>query len=374
MAFLVTGATGIVGCELVSALLTDPDGTPVYALVRGTPAVAAAKEAWLRRWVGEPPDGRLTIVVGDCELEGLGLSDQVRRHIEQHVTGILHAAANTDFEQAPEKAFAANVVGTRNALTLAQRLRHIKRFGFVSTAYVAGTRSGVILEDSVPAVGFDNEYECSKAAAESEVLASGLPAAAYRLGIIVGRATDGVVSRMGGAIYQLMRLVHHGLIAIYPAAEGQTMDILPVDFAAQAVSHLFRRPEAINPIYHVCAGRSAAVTTTEFFAALAEALAQADPGRTTQGFPEPAGAPAAAFRAFRKTVELVGHPRLRAVVRQLDRFARPVEVPKQFDTQAFERDLAGSGCSLPAFRAYFPRVVAHAVRNDFRVTRRVWDA
>ena len=374
MAILVTGATGIVGCELVAALLNIPGGPSVHALVRGDVATAAAKERWLRNRLGNSADGRLIVEVGDCEIEGFGLSSEAHRRVEKEVTGILHAAANTAFDLSPDKAFAANVLGTRNALNLARSLRHLERFGFVSSAYIAGTRSGVILEDGACLdAGFDNEYERSKATAESEVLASGLPAATYRLGIVVGRATDGVVSRMTGGAYLLMRLVQDGLIALYPSGEGQTVDMLPVDFASSAVVHLFCSARPASSIYHVCAGRNGAITTTEFFATLVEALCAADPQWTTQGYPSPTGAPVEALRAFRKTVELVGHPRLKAVVRRVDQCVRPVEVAKSFDTRAFTEGLTGSGLSLPLFSAYFPRVVAHAVRNNFRVTRQPWE-
>jgi hypothetical protein len=160
---------------------------------------------------------------------------------------------------------------------------------------------------------------------------------------------------------------------MYPAAEGQTMDVVPVDFASRAVVHLFCRARPTSSIYHVCAGRGHAITTTEFFTAVVEALTCFDPDWTAQGFPAPAGAPVEAFQAFRRTVELVGHPRLKAVVRRVDQCARPVEVPKYFDTREFTQHLAGSDLALPLFGTYFPRVVAHALRNGFRVTRRPWD-
>ncbi len=373
MAILISGATGIVGCELVAALLRVPAGPAVYVLVRGDRAAVAAKERWLRGWLGPAADDRLVVEFGDCAIEGFGVSGETRRRIAREVTAILHAAANTSFDLSASEAFATNVVGTRNAMTLARSVRHLERFGFLSSAYIAGPRSGVILEDAARTdMAFDNEYERSKATAETEVLASGLPAVAYRLSIVLGRSTDGVVSRLNGGPYLLMRLLHDGLIGMYPAAEGQTADMLPVDFVARAVTYLFCDAGLTRPIYHVCAGREA-ITTTDFYTLLLEALAHCDPDWTAQGFPAPLGAPLAAVRAFRDTVELVAHSRLRAVVRRVDQCMRPLDVPKTFDTRGFTHDLAPSGLAPPSFRSYFPRVVGYAARNHFRMRPLPWE-
>jgi nucleoside-diphosphate-sugar epimerase len=374
MAILVTGATGIVGCELVAALLAMPSRPRIHAVVRGDGAMVAEKERWLRAWVGNPPEDRLVVEAGDCEVEGFALSSKARARIESDVTSVLHAAASTEFDMSADQAFAANVLSTRHAVALARRLPRLERFGFVSSAYIAGARSGVILEDAARLdARFDNEYQRSKALAETEVLASGLPAVSYRLGIVVGRAADGVTSRTTGAPYLLMRLVHEGLMALYPSGDGQTVDMLPVDFAADAVAHLFCTPRPTRPILHVCAGRDGAITTSEFFVGLVDALGTIDPQWRAQGLPMPTGAPLEALRAFRKTVDLVANPRLKAIARRVDRCIRAVELPKVFDTEAFTASLQGSGLSRPSFRSYFPRVVAHAAANGFRPTRRPWD-
>ena len=372
MAILVTGATGIVGCELVSALLAEPGNQRVYTVVRGDAAALAQKERWLREWVGNPGEERLVVEAGDCEVEGFGLSSDARARIERDVTGVVHSAASTAFDMSADEAFIANVLSTRHALGVAKGLRNLERFGFVSSAYIAGARSGRILEDGAQLDGkFDNEYTRSKAFAETEVLASGLPAVAYRLGIVLGRESDGVASRTTGGPYLLMRLVHEGLIALYPAGEGQTVDLLPVDFAARAIAHLFCSPQT-RPIFHVCAG-DAAIATGDFFVAIVEALRELDPQWRAQGLPMPIGAPVEALREFRKAIDLVANPRLQKMVRRMDQCVKPVELAKRFDTTAFEAAMEGSGLCLPAFNAYFPRVVAHAARNGFRPTRRPWD-
>jgi nucleoside-diphosphate-sugar epimerase len=353
--YLVTGATGIVGSELVRTLLAAPDAPSVRVLLRGSADELARKGRWLSAWVGAPVE----VISGDVTrpLDDAGLRE---------VTGVLHAAAATDFEQDPDAAHLQNVIGTRNVLELARRLPRCSRVGLISTAYVAGTRSGLIAEDQLDAGGrFFSEYERSKAVAESEARAAGLPLAVYRLGIIVGRRSDGNIARMT-TVYPVWRLAHQGMVPMVPGDPSQPLDLCPVDFAAQALVHLFHQRFEAGATYHVCAGARRSFTLGEFFPVLHSCLAQADPGWARHGYPMPVPVSPEAYEAFVATADLVANPRFQMIVRIVRSFTRPLESPKWFDTRRFDAALEGSGLELEHARVYLPTLVRRAVEWRFR--------
>src|SRR5688500_5844418 len=148
----VTGATGLVGREVVGQLLASPKVARVHVLVRG--------EATGLPFTACP-------VQGDVRLDGLGIVPEARARLAREVTTVVHLAANTSFSQTLDEARATNTEGTRRLLELSGDWPHVSRWVYVSTAFVAGLRTGTIAEnDGCPAAGWANAYEQSKAEAE----------------------------------------------------------------------------------------------------------------------------------------------------------------------------------------------------------------
>jgi nucleoside-diphosphate-sugar epimerase len=354
--WLITGATGIVGSELVRALVRAPDAPALKLLARGD---LVPKKRWLSEWVGAPVE----LLAGDVTqpIDGAGLDD---------VTAIVHAAAATDFEQPADEADRQNLIGTRNVLELARRLPRCQRIGLVSTAYVAGARRGRIGEDDLDlTVRFTSEYERSKAMAEAEARRSGLPVAIYRLGIVVGRRSDGHIARMT-TVYPVWRLVYQGMVPMVPGDPDQPLDLAPVDFVAEAIVHLMRHFSPTT--YHVCAGPERSFTLGELFPALLEAIVAAEPSWARHGYLAPAAVPPEAYQTFVDSVDLVANPRLQMIARIVRSFTRPLEAPKWFDTTRFASALEGSGLELQHARAWLGTLVAHALAVRFRARR--WEA
>lgn len=341
-AVLITGANGIVGSELARTLAREPDPPELRLLVRADDAdELAAKSAWLRGWIGSAR-ARVEILRGDVTRPDLGLDAGALASLLDGVTGVIHAAASTSFHQTEEQGERGNVVATRNVLDLARRCRRLERFGLVSTVYVAGCRTGDVREDELDlARGYSNEYERSKARAEIEALRADLPVAIYRLGIVVGRRGDGRISRMTG-LYPVWRIFHQGLLSVLPGDMEQPIDLLPLDFAADATAHLFLRAFAPGARYHVTAGPARSMAMRELFAFAADVFGEHDPDWARRGYPLPASVDHDAFDAFADTTELVAHVSLRSVVRQLRTFAKQLAYPKRFDTSRLDAALAPS--------------------------------
>ena len=246
MSVLLTGATGFVGTEVLARLLRD--GEDVVALVRDERRLDPVLGAHVRA------------VRGDLVAPELSVPDDI--------TAIVHCAASVSFALPLDEARAINVEGTRAMLDLAERLG-VERFVHVSTAYVAGRHRGRFGEDDLW-VGqeFRNSYERSKAEAEQLVHDRDLPSVVVRPSIVMGDSRTGWTPAFN-VLYWPLRAYARGLLTHVPAAPDARVDIVPVDYVADAIVHVLReRPEA-RGVINATAGDDA--VTVERLAELAAA-------------------------------------------------------------------------------------------------------
>jgi thioester reductase-like protein len=168
---LVTGATGFIGRHLVLGLLDR--GFRVFALTRaanGSPAgdrLAGALQSAHGRPLSEQFRSRLEPLEGDLVKPDLGLHESTKRRLAAEVTQVFHCGGDTRFFPKDRAAYrAVHLDGPLNLLRTIDQGRGV-RFHHVSTAYVAGRRSGTAFEDEL-AVGqsFRNPYERIKLEAE----------------------------------------------------------------------------------------------------------------------------------------------------------------------------------------------------------------
>jgi nucleoside-diphosphate-sugar epimerase len=367
---LLTGGTGIVGAEVVRELLRRPDPPELLALMRGTPDEIEAKTRWLGGWAGLPADraSRLQVLRGDMTQPDLGLSAPALKRAHS-VTAVLHAGAVTRFDQTRDQALLNNLHSTRQVLAFARRCPRVDRIGLVSTAFVAGRRQGVIRESELDlAADFNNEYEHSKALAEHEARLAmrDLPIAIYRLSVVVGRRTDGHISRLSG-IYPVLRLFHEGLLAMFPGGGEQHIDLIPSDYAAAAMCYLLADAFVAGSTYQLCTGPDRSFTSGELFPAIDAYLARADPAWRRRGQQLPLPVSAEAFRHFVGIVNLTGNPRLRQIVEQTRTITRLLEAPKSFHTQVLDHALrAVPALTLGHAREWLEPSIAWAVKSGWK--------
>jgi thioester reductase-like protein len=264
---LLTGATGFVGMEILARFLERTDRR-IYTLVRARDEEEAGERlrSTLATLFGRS-DGyaeRVVAVPGDIEAEGLGLRKESLEHLAEQVTGIIHSAASVSFALPLEEAREINVDGTGRLLEFAELCRDrggLERFSYVSTAYVAGTHAGEFREDQLE-VGqdFRNAYERSKFEAERLVRSySGrLPIQIFRPSIVVGERSTGWTASFN-VLYAPLKAFARGAYFALPVRRTAPVDVVPVDYVADAVFELSSRPVGAEDeeTYHLVAGRQA---------------------------------------------------------------------------------------------------------------------
>lgn len=267
-AVLLTGATGFLGMELLARYLERGERT-VYALVRADDDAAAT--ARLLATVREVLPGaeryadRLVAVRGDVATPGLGLTDAQRDALAERVTEIVHSAASVEFTLPLEEARAINVEGTRRMLDLAQLAQQrggLRRFSHVSTAYVAGTHGGLFGEDDHD-LGQEhrNTYERTKWEAEGMVRAHAalLPVQIFRPSIVVGERDTGWTPAFNVIYAPLKAFARGATTPVMPARRASPVDVVPVDYVADAIHALAGGGVASEPglTYSLAAGPQA---------------------------------------------------------------------------------------------------------------------
>ncbi|MEU4342775.1 SDR family oxidoreductase [Nocardia sp. NPDC023852] len=223
---LVTGATGLVGAEVVARLA---------AASRPVAAVLHSKARIVRNDGTEIGAG--TAVAGDIRAPGFGLSDRDRNDLAERVGMIVHCAATTAFDASETEYDELNVRGAANAIALARQwdvpLVH------VSTAYVCGMRGGIIAEDELDlGQSFGNGYERGKFRAEQLVRAAseqGVRSAVVRPGIVTGASDTGVIREYKN-LYTVVKLMVEGKLRSLPGRYDATLSLAPVDHVADVVA------------------------------------------------------------------------------------------------------------------------------------------
>lgn len=368
VAFL-TGATGTIGRELVARLLHDTDFEVVLLLhERG---VGQDRSALLRD-IWSLPNGmgyaeRVRLLVGDVTRPDLGLPEEEYRELCRTITYLVHSAATTRFDLPLAEARRINLMGTEQVIRLACQCARLDRFGFLSTAYVAGKRIGTIGEgERRHDAGFVNSYEQSKYEAEARIeeVHADLPIAVYRLSTVLGDSGTGRVAHFT-APHQALRMMHLGLVAMLPGSPEDWVDLIPADYAATVLTRLFLCRFAPGQVFHITAPERKAYTLGEIMDESYRVLGDLDPGWARRRYPKPAIVPLDAFELFVRSAEEANNPIMQGVMLALRHFAHQLAYPKRFDRTAVLGHIPDYDERLPDVRSYYGDVVRYCLRTDW---------
>ena len=264
-AVLLTGATGFVGMELLARYLERTE-RPIVALVRATNDAAArarvdAVLANLFGARGRRYERRVDAVAADLLAPRLGLAPARSEVLAERVSTIVHSAASISFTLPLAEARAINLEGTRRMLDfarLATARGGLERYGHVSTAYVSGTHDGAFAEcDLEVGQRFHNSYEQSKFEAERLVRAcEELPFTILRPSIVVGDRRSGWTAAFN-VLYWPLRAFSRGLFTAVPGIPAAPVDVVSIDYVADAIYALCEDCGRIGETYNLTAGANA---------------------------------------------------------------------------------------------------------------------
>jgi NAD(P)-dependent dehydrogenase (short-subunit alcohol dehydrogenase family) len=361
MNYFVTGATGFIGHNLVQRLL-QREGT-VYALVR---AGSRGRLEELRTASG--PDGaRVVPIDGDLTQPGLGVSEEDLLTLRGDVDHFFHLAAIYDMTAGAEAQEVANVEGTRHAVELAGAIE-AGCFHQISSIAAAGLYRGEWREDMFEEAERLDTHPYFRTKHESERVVREecrRPWRVYRPGIVVGDSRTGETDKVDGPYYffKLLQRARRVLPAWLPTigVEGGEINIVPVDFVADAIDHIAHQPGLDGQAFHLTdPAPKTAGEAINLFARAADAPRAAL--RLEPGLTEPAtGLVKTGLRFF--------PPAKRVAKAALGELGIPagilayVNYPTSFDSTNARRALEGTGIAVPPLETYADRVWDYWERN-----------
>lgn len=346
-----TGFPGFIGKRLVSRLATQDPSMELAFLVQAKMREAA--EATLAQLDVEHPGiaDRSTILVGDITQKYLGLDHAVYEAETAKITHVWHLAAIYDLAVPEAIAYQVNVVGTANVLDLCEDCDNLVRHDYVSTCYVSGLRTGLILESELDeGQAFKNHYESTKAWAEIEVRRRQhrLPICIHRPAIVVGDSRTGETDKYDGP-YFFMTLLSRlpSWLPVPNVGDGVSrLNLVTVDFLVDAMAALGANPDALGETVQLA--DPSPYTADEIVSAVQELLGHRRPiGRLPVSLVQRA----LGIDAFRT---LVGVP-----AEAVTYFSHPVE----YDTTNQRRLLADTDVRCPDLMSVLPTLLDYVQAN-----------
>ena len=279
MAIFLTGATGYIGAHVAANLLNE-HGASLNVLVRGKDPQEAALRLWQAMQLHmefprfyEHLQTKIRIFPGDITFTQFGLNRDDYDRLIHTTDSVVHCAASLN-RKSEKSCLNVNLRGTLEVLQLARHSHYyhgLRRFSNVSTVAVAGKRQNeIVTEDR--ALDWERSdydpYARTKKFCEHMVreLLPEVPLTIFRPSIVLGdsRYADTTQFDMVKAFVFLAGL------PVLPFRPTDQIDIVNVDFVADAIATLHQKDTPQFDTYHLSSGR-ASQTFRELTTALAAA-------------------------------------------------------------------------------------------------------
>jgi thioester reductase-like protein len=345
---LITGFPGFIARRLVARLVQDDPELRITALIQESMAEPA------RRAADACGDGRVELIAGDIGERRLGLSEQDWSRLAGSVGEVHHLAAIYDLAVPFDLAQRVNVEGTGNVLDFCRACKDFRQLHYVSTAYVAGNRTGVVYEHELfLGQKHKNHYEATKFQAEVWVREEmhRIPTTIYRPAIVVGDSRTGETQKFDGPYY-LLRTISRAVRSHTPIPQFGRADapfnVVPVDFVVDALATIARDPAAVGETLHLVDPDP--LTAKELTQLLSREYAGREPRLRV-----PAALVRESLRAKPMRELFSGAPRESIVY--LNHSVR-------FDTRRAEEVLGRHGLRPPRFPEYAPAIVEFFRRHE----------
>jgi thioester reductase-like protein len=345
----LTGFPGFIAGRLLRRLARE--GGRFFLLVQPAFTGRARKELQSIAHESGRSVADFIVMPGDITAPNLGMSPPDLERARGESTVLFHLAAIYDLAVARDTAMLVNLKGTQHVNEFARSLPRLRHYHYVSTCYVAGKRTGRILETELRHdAGFRNYYEETKYLAELEVeaLRAELPLTIHRPAVVCGDSQSGETAKYDGIYYLINYLLKWPafLSAFNIGNNDVSLNLVPVDFVVEAIATLACDPLAIGKTLQLADPKP--LTTRELFNTIARCLT-GKKARITL--------PASLVHT---SLMLPLAPK----ITDLPHSAVPYFFLKQsYDATLASRLLDAHGVSCPAFKNYVQAIVDYAAHN-----------
>ena len=257
--YFFTGFPGFISINIIKSLLKQFDNIEKIYLL-SLPSTMKKAEQIVQQLLNEldykEKEDLFELIEGDITKENLNIGEAVNKKLKEEVTHVFHLAAIYDLAVSKDLAVDVNVNGTYYVNDWVKKLNHLERYVYFSTAYVAGTREGKILETELEMhQGFKNHYEKTKYDAEVLVkkLMAYVPTTIIRPGVVMGHSETGETIKFDGPYFILNffdRLKFMPIIPYLGKGEGKG-NFVPIDYIINASLYLSHSPKGVGKTYHL---------------------------------------------------------------------------------------------------------------------------
>jgi thioester reductase-like protein len=279
VAIFLTGSTGYIGAH-VTANLLEQHGASLNLLVRARDPQEAAGRLWqaLQLHLDFPRfyeyfQTRMRIFCGDLTTPRFGLSEDDYDRLIHTTDSVIHCAASLN-RKSEKTCLNVNLRGTLEVLLLAQKSNHyhgLRRFSQVSTVAVAGKRQDeIVTEDN--AIDWNRSdydpYARTKKFTEHMMrqLLPEVPITIFRPSIVLGDSRHPETTQFD----MVKAFVFLAGLPVLPFPSKDKIDIVNVDFVADAIATLHQKENPLHDTYHLSSG-----VDSQTFRQLTTALAAA---------------------------------------------------------------------------------------------------
>ena len=280
MAIFLTGSTGYIGAHVAANLLKQ-HGASLNLLVRAREPREAEDRLWHSlqlhldfKTFYEYLQTRIRIFRGDLTDPIFGLATEEYDRLVHTTDSVIHCAASLN-RKSEKSCLNVNLRGTLEVIKLAMQVDHyhgLRRFSHVSTVAVAGKRQDeVVTEDKSIDWGRSDydPYARTKKFCEHMIreLLPDAPKTIFRPSIVLGDSRRAETTQ-----FDMVRaFVFLAGLPVLPLRPRDRVDIVNVDFVADAIATLHVKEQTQFDTYHLSSGRE-----SQTFRQLTESLAAAE--------------------------------------------------------------------------------------------------
>ena len=272
MNLFLTGSSGFLGGEILVSLSKREDISRIFCLIRAkSQEDAVSRLAKVFDYHNDFFDRKKVIpIVGDLtnpELAGQLIANTALADVNL----IIHSAANTSFSRIYDDLVEkVNIHGLRSILEWSRTLKKLETFTYIGTATICGGAEcdKIIYEDESPNPNAKHlvKYTYTKMIGET-MLPQYLPAEKIlilRPSIVMGDSRPWI-PRSPVILWALATV---NLLRLIPLRSQAHVDIIPVDYAVDAINELTFAAKRKYSVYHISAGTSSFTTPTQLTGAI----------------------------------------------------------------------------------------------------------